>query len=45
MIWYKTGNTWLDNRMNDIIQFHSELYTPVAIDSPLTDDERETIHI
>ena len=44
MIWYKTGNMWLDNRMNDIIQFHSELYTPAAINSPLTDEERETIH-
>ena len=44
MIWYKTGNMWLDNRMNDIMQFHSELYTPAAINSPLTDEERETIH-
>jgi hypothetical protein len=44
MIWYKTGNMWLDNRMNDIIQFHSELYTPAAMNSPLTDEERETLH-
>ena len=44
MIWYKTGNTWLDNKMNDIVQFHSELYTPVAMSSPLTDEERETLH-
>ena len=44
MIWYKTGNTWLDNRMNDIMQFHSELYTPAAMNSPLTEEERETLH-
>lgn len=44
MIWYKTGNTWLDNRMSDIMQFHSELYTPAAMNSPLTEEERETLH-
>jgi Trp operon repressor len=44
MIWYKTGNIWLDQRMDDIIQFNSELYTPAALNSPLTDDERETLH-
>jgi Trp operon repressor len=44
MIWYKTGNIWLDQRMDDIIQFNSELYTPAALNSPLTDDEREALH-
>ena len=44
MIWYKTGNTWLDNKMNEIMQFNSELDTPAAMNSPLTNEERETLH-
>ena len=44
MIWYKTGNMWLDNKMNEIMQFNSELNTPAAMSSPLTDEERETLH-
>jgi len=44
MIWYKTGNMWLDNKMNEIMQFNSELDTPAAMNSPLTDEERETLH-
>ena len=44
MIWYKTGNMWLDNKMNEIMQFNSELNTPAAMNSPLTNEERETLH-
>lgn len=44
MIWYKTGNMWLDNKMNEIMQFNSELDTPAAMNSPLTNEERETLH-
>lgn len=44
MIWYKTGNMWLDNKMNEIMKFNSELNTPAAMNSPLTDEERETLH-
>ena len=44
MIWYKTGNMWLDNKMNEIIQFNSELFTAAEINKPLTDEERETLH-
>lgn len=44
MIWYKTGNMWLDNKMNEIMQFNSELDTSAAMNSPLTDEEREILH-
>ena len=43
MIWYKTGNKWLDEKVTDLLNFHSELDSLACANSPLTTEDVETI--
>ena len=44
MIWYKTGNKWLDKHITSLYNFHSEIDSCAGEASPLTVEERETLH-
>lgn len=44
MIWMKTGNKWLDNHITALYNFHSEIDSCAGEASPLTAEERETLH-
>lgn len=39
MIWTSTGNQWLDSKIQDIMNFNSELDSGACIHLPLTNDE------
>ena len=39
MMWMTTGNQWLDSKIKDVMNFHSELDTGACMNSPLTNDE------
>ena len=43
MLWIKTGNKWLDGKVTELMDFHSELDTLACMNSPLTTEEVETI--
>lgn len=44
MIWMNTGNKWLDGHIRTLMNFHSEIDSCAGIASPLTREERETLH-
>ena len=44
MMWMMVGNAWLDGSIKKLMDFHSELNSCAAINSPLTAEERETLH-
>jgi ppGpp synthetase/RelA/SpoT-type nucleotidyltranferase len=43
MLWIKTGNKWLDEKIVELMNFHGELKTLACMNSPLTTEEVETI--
>lgn len=43
MIWYKTGNKWLDSKIQGLANFDSELDSAACCNSPLTAKEVETL--
>lgn len=44
MICYSTGNTWLDRRLREVLNFYTELNTPACLsDSNITSKDREDI--
>ena len=43
-IWEMTGNKWLDSKLRAIMDFNSELNTSACHNSPLTQDEVETLN-
>ena len=43
-IWEMTGNKWLDSKLRAIMDFNSELNTSACHNSPLTQDEMETLN-
>ena len=43
-IWELTGNKWLDSKIRDIMDFNSELNSLACHNSPLTQDEMETLN-
>jgi hypothetical protein len=43
-MWEMTGNKWLDSKIKAIMDFNSELNTPACHNSPLTQDEMETLN-
>jgi hypothetical protein len=44
MMWMDTGNRWLDGHIRALMNFHSEIDSCAGIASPLTTEERETLH-
>ena len=44
MMWMDTGNRWLDGHIRALYNFHSEIDSCAGIASPLTAEERETLH-
>ena len=44
MTWMDTGNRWLDGHIRALYNFHSEIDSCAGIASPLTAEERETLH-
>lgn len=43
-MWKMTGNKWLDSKIKAIMDFNSELNTLACHNSPLTQDEMETLN-
>lgn len=44
MICYSTGNTWLDRRLREVLNFYIELDTPAYLSDPyITSKDREDI--
>lgn len=43
MIWIGTGNKWLDSKIQDLVNFDSELSSAACCNSPLTAKEVETL--
>ena len=43
-MWKMTGDKWLDSKIRAIMDFNSELNTPACHNSPLTQDEMETLN-
>ena len=43
-IWEMTGNKWLDSKLRAIMDFNSELNTSACHNSPLTQDEVDTLN-
>lgn len=43
-IWEMTGNKWLDSKIRDVMNFNAELNSPACHNSPLTQDEMETLN-
>lgn len=43
-IWAMTGDKWLDSKIRDIMNFNSELNSLACHNSPLTQDEIETLN-
>ena len=43
-MWAMTGNKWLDSKIKDIMDFNSELNSLACHNSPLTQDEMETLN-
>ena len=43
-MWEMTGNKWLDSKIRAIMDFNSELNSPACHNSPLTQDEMETLN-
>jgi ppGpp synthetase/RelA/SpoT-type nucleotidyltranferase len=43
MLWIKTGNKWLDEKIVELMNFHGELKTLACMNSPITTEEVETI--
>lgn len=43
-MWEMTGNKWLDDKIRDVMNFNSELNSPACQNSPLTQDEMETLN-
>ena len=43
-MWGMTGDKWLDSKIRDIKNFNSELNSPACHNSPLTQDEIETLN-
>lgn len=43
MIWISTGNKWLDDKIQDLMNFDSELSSAACCSSPLTTKEVETL--
>ena len=43
-MWKMTGNKWLDSKIKAIMDFNSELNTLTCHNSPLTQDEMETLN-
>ena len=44
MMCYSTGNTWLDRRLREVLNFYTELNTPACLSDPyITSKDREDI--
>ena len=44
MMWMDTGNKWLDEHIRALMNFNSEIDSCAGLASPLTAEERETLH-
>lgn len=43
-MWMDTGNKWLDEHIRALMNFNSEIDSCAGLASPLTAEERETLH-
>ena len=43
-MWAMTGNKWLDSKIKAVMDFNSELNSLACHNSPLTQDEIETLN-
>jgi Trp operon repressor len=43
-MWAMTGDKWLDSKIRAIMDFNTELNSAACHNSPLTQDERETLN-
>ena len=43
-MWSMTGNKWLDSKIKAVMDFNSELNSLACHNSPLTQDEMETLN-
>ena len=43
-IWGMTGDKWLDSKIKAVMDFNSELNSVACHNSPLTQDEMETLN-
>ena len=43
-MWEMTGNKWLDSKIRDVMNFNTELNSLACHNSPLTQDEMETLN-